>query len=201
MITKYRVTSVYDPDVEYGTLTATDGRVSKFDPSDGDEYGLIEKMAMGRRVEQASDILKTFAFEKIEEPDPQSGDIVKIDPEKQLVFGWAYVTHNKDGVQVVDKSGDFVDDVGEVETAAYDYVLKSRQGDADHTNLKTSDLVESVVFTKEKRERMGIPEGIVPDGWWIGFKIEDRAVWDRVKKGELTSFSVHGKGTRTEVVQ
>lgn len=128
-----------------------------------------------------------------------SGEIVKTDPAQQIVFGWAYVTHDHEGNLNVDKSGDFADDIYDVEKTAYDFVLKSRNGDADHTNVKGSTMVESIIFTPEKIEKMGLPEGSVPLGWWVGFKVEDAAVWDRVVKGELTAFSIHGTGTRAKV--
>lgn len=127
------------------------------------------------------------------------GEIVKTDPEQQIVFGWAYVTHDQQGNVNIDKSGDFIDAVEEIEKSAYDFVLNSRASDADHTNVKGGTLVESIVFTPEKIEKMGLPEGSVPLGWWLGFKIEDTATWERVKKGELTAFSIHGQGTRTKV--
>lgn len=128
-----------------------------------------------------------------------SGDIVKTDSAKQHVFGWAYVTHSADGTVNIDKSGDFIDAVEEIEKSAYDFVLNSRQSDADHTNVKGGNLIESIVFTPEKIEKMGLPEGSVPLGWWLGFHIEDEATWSRVAKGELAAFSIHGQGTRTKV--
>lgn len=140
-----------------------------------------------------------------EDPAPEfhhlgeSSDISKIDEDKRLVYGWAYITHDPSGQVNIDKSGDFVDDVEEIEKAAYDFVLHSRNADADHTNVKGGTLVESIVFTPEKIAKMGLPEGVMPLGWWVGFKIEDDATWDRVKKGELKAFSVHGKGVRQKV--
>lgn len=127
------------------------------------------------------------------------GDIAKIDPDQRLVFGWAYVTHDREGNVVVDKSGDFVDDYNEIEKSAYKFVLKSRQGDVDHTNVAASEMVESMVFTPEKIAKMGIPPGTVPTGWWVGFRINDDAAWDSVKSGERTAFSIHGSGTRKSV--
>lgn len=127
------------------------------------------------------------------------GDIVKTDPDKRIVFGWAYVMQKADGTEVIDKSGDFLDEVEELEKSAYDYVLKSRQSDADHTNVKGGEMVESIVFTPEKIEKMGLPAGSIPLGWWVGYKINDEPTWERVKKGELRAFSIHGSGTRTKV--
>ena len=129
----------------------------------------------------------------------EPGVIQKTDDDQRIVFGWAYVTHRKDGLLNVDKSGEFVDGIEEIEKAAYDFVLRSRQGDADHSTTVTSEMVESIVFTPEKIEKMGLPAGSVPLGWWVGFKIADEPTWQRVKKGELRAFSIGGRGTRKAV--
>ena len=128
-----------------------------------------------------------------------AGEIVKMDAAQQNVFGWAYVTHNENGEVNIDKSGDFVDDPQEIEKGAYDYVLHSRKGDADHTNIQGGTMIESMVFTPEKIEKMGLPAGVLPTGWWLGFHVDDKATWDRVENGELKAFSVHGKGVRKAV--
>ena len=60
-------------------------------------------------------------------------------------------------------------------------------------------LVESVIFTKEKMAAMGIPEGVVPEGWWIGFKVTDDEVWEKVKDGTYPMFSIEGEAVREEV--
>lgn len=136
------------------------------------------------------------------------GEVSKADTEKRIVFGWAYVTHDKDGTQVVDKSGEFVSDPEELEGAAYNFVLNSRVGKDFHGLTKDDDselpgigaefpaaqLVESFVFTKDKREALGIPDGVLPTGWWVGFKIYDEKLWNLYKTGERKMFSVHGKG-------
>lgn len=159
--------------------------------ADGDEPGLDDMINKARMeiTEGDDDTVDLMA----------SGVIQKSDDEQQIVFGWAYVTHDKDGTVNIDKSGDFVDAIEEIEKSAYDFVLNSRASDADHTNVKGGTLVESIVFTPEKIEKMGLPEGAIPLGWWLGFKIEDDTTWQRVKKGELTSFSVHGSGVRSKV--
>jgi len=53
------------------------------------------------------------------------------------------------------------------------------------------------MVTPEKLQKMGLPEGSLPIGWWVGYKISDQDVWEGVKKGKYTQFSVHGKGRRT----
>jgi hypothetical protein len=125
------------------------------------------------------------------------GEIIKADDEQQIVFGWAYVVKDKNGEQVIDKSGDFVDEIEEIEKSAYDYVLKSRASDTHHSNVQSGEMVESIVFTPEKIEKMGLPANSVPLGWWVGYKLGDEA-WATYKNG-ATSFSIHGSGTRTKV--
>ena len=67
---------------------------------------------------------------------------------------------------------------------------------ANSTNGK---LVESVVFTKEKMKAMGIPEGVVPEGWWVAFYIENREVYHKVKSGVYKMFSIEGSAQQLEV--
>ncbi len=127
------------------------------------------------------------------------GRIIKIEEDQQTVFGWAYVTHDQLGELNVDKSGEFVDDPEELEKAAYNFVLKERTGDADHTNVVKSTMVESMVFTPEKIEALGLKPGDLPVGWWTGWKIHDADLWQGVKKGYYTSFSIYGRSLKKVV--
>lgn len=131
-------------------------------------------------------------------------DVSKTDEDKRLAFGWAYITHDKDGNLIVDKSGEYVEDPDELEKAAYDYVVKSRQqGDLHQRSMANEvvpvgSMVESMVFTPEKIEKMGLPAGSLPTGWWVGFKVADDETWGAIKRGERKSFSIHGKAKRKE---
>lgn len=127
-----------------------------------------------------------------------SGIIIKSDEDRRLVFGWAQVVKDKAGKILLDRQGDFIDDTWELEKSAYDYVLNSRDGGVMHVQRGASRLVESMMFTKEKVEKMGIPHGLIPEGWWIGYYVDDDAAWEGIKKGMFTGFSVHGKGLRKE---
>lgn len=127
-------------------------------------------------------------------------EIVKLDTDQRLVFGWASVTHDTNGHLLVDRQGDYIDDPAELEKAVYDYVLKSRDGGEIHLNRGVSTLVESMFFSPDKIEKLGIPAGTLPTGWWLGFKVHDDRVWDEVKKGNYKAFSVGGKGYRTPEV-
>ena len=130
-----------------------------------------------------------------------SGTISKIDDDRRQVFGWASVTEIN-GEPVVDLQNDYVDTY-EVEKAAYDYVLNSRVGGEMHQRVKkdapkqVGTLIESMVLTPEKIEKMGLPDE-TPRGWWIGFKVHDDEVWKAVKSDKYTGFSIHGMGKRIE---
>ena len=69
----------------------------------------------------------------------------------------------------------------ELESAAYQFVELYREGGEMHERGGCAVLVESMVFTKEKQQALGIPDGTLPIGWWIGFKVTDEDVWSKVK--------------------
>ena len=126
--------------------------------------------------------------------------ITKIDDDKRLVFGWASISITADGEQLEDLQHDLIDPE-DLEEAAYEFVLHFRDtGELHNPRLrKKGKLVESCVFTAEKQKAMGIPEGTLPVGWWIGFKIEDDEAWAKVKNGTYKMFSIEGKAKRVPV--
>ena len=125
-------------------------------------------------------------------------EISKVDTEKRQVFGWASVTKSG-GVDVVDLQGDVIP-LEEIEKAAYEFVKKSRVGGKMHQKgdtgpIHVSDMIESFVVTPEKKAAMGLPDE-TPEGWWVGFKVNDDDTWAEAKDGKLAGFSVHGSGRR-----
>ena len=139
-------------------------------------------------------------FEKKYEEAGDAFSIFKTDDDKRLVFGWASISITVDGEQLEDRQKDMIDPE-DLEEAAYEYVLNFRDTGEEHiqTMRKKGKLVESCVFTAEKQKAIGIPEGTLPIGWWIGFKIEDDAAWERVKNGTYRMFSIEGKANRVPV--
>ena len=130
--------------------------------------------------------------------DKRSLYITKMDEDKRLAFGWANVAVTVDGEQTPDRQGDVIDtDV--LEDAAYRFVELYREGGEMHERGNVAVLVESVVFTKEKMWAMGIPTGTVPEGWWVGFRVLDDDVWEKVKTGEYSMFSIGGRAIREEI--
>lgn len=123
--------------------------------------------------------------------------VYKSDDEKRQVFGWASVAVRVDGEVVEDFQEDVID-ICDLEAAVYPYVMEYGDCGEMHRRSHVGKLIESVVFTAEKAAAMGIPEEIVPLGWWVGFYIEDFEVWEKVKSGEYGMFSIEGTGERVE---
>lgn len=125
-------------------------------------------------------------------------EIAKSNDEKMRAFGWANVAIRADGEQIEDWQEDIVD-IDVLEEAAYKYVKLYREGGEMHERGGVAYMIESMVFTKEKTTALGIPEGIVPEGWWIGLQVTDPEVWEKVKNKEYRMFSIEGSAIREEV--
>lgn len=134
-----------------------------------------------------------FAFKTVHK-------IQKIAPERQNVFGWAsvgYLPTRDQYVEYADWQGDVLRRVEDIEDAAYDFTLNSRDQGIDHIGKGgKGSLIESFVSTPEKWKAMGIPGGVLPIAWWTGFHISDPVAWDGVRKGKYRMFSVQGTGRR-----
>ncbi|MCI8771046.1 MAG: hypothetical protein HFH73_07835 [Lachnospiraceae bacterium] len=124
--------------------------------------------------------------------------IMKSDDDKMLAFGWANVSMRVDGELIEDWQGDIIEPE-ELENAAYEYVRLYGDGGEMHERGGVAVLIESVVFTEEKMQAMGIPAGTLPIGWWIGFKVTNEDVWQKVKDGTYPMFSIEGEAERVEV--
>jgi hypothetical protein len=126
--------------------------------------------------------------------------IQKVNTERQNVFGWAsvgYLPDNGRYKEYEDWQGDILKNIEDIEDAAYDFTLNSRDSGTEHIGKGgKGTLIESFVSTPEKWDAMGIPHGVLPVAWWTGFHISDPSAWDGVKKGRYKMFSVQGQGRR-----
>ena len=121
--------------------------------------------------------------------------IVKSVPDQRLAFGWASIA-TKNGLLVVDKQDDMIDPQ-DLEKAAYDFVLYCRNQNDMHQRQNVGRLVESMMFTKEKQDKLRINLGL--EGWWVGFKVDDESVWKAIKDGDRPEFSIGGRAERVEI--
>jgi cation transport regulator ChaB len=125
-------------------------------------------------------------------------EIKKTIDEKRLAFGWAMISRDSSGAEVWDLQNDNVDPE-DLEEFAYKYVKFYRDAGELHINSGMGVMIESVVTTLEKQQVWGIPIGIMPVGWWVGFYVNDDSVWDKVKEGKYKAFSIEGVAERVEV--
>ncbi len=121
--------------------------------------------------------------------------IFKSDDDRREVFGWASVAVRINGEIITDHQNDVLD-IQDLESAAYDFTANSRSAGDMHQKHSVGTLIESVVFTKEKFNAMGIPDGILPEGWWVGFHIFDDETWSKIKNGTYSMFSIEGTAVR-----
>lgn len=120
-------------------------------------------------------------------------NIKKADEEKKQVFGWANVSAEPDGTEIVDRQNDMIE-LEELEKSAYNYVLNFGDSGEEHNKelRQKGKLIESIVFTQEKRKAMEIPENTIPYGGWVGFQINDDDTWEKIKTGKYNMFSIQG---------
>lgn len=62
-------------------------------------------------------------------------------------------------------------------------------------------LVEIICFTAEKRKALGIPDGCVHDGTWVGFYVPDGPAWDGVVSGKYKMLSFGGFQSVKDLVE
>jgi hypothetical protein len=118
--------------------------------------------------------------------------------DQGLVSGWASVAVNADGTLPFDWQGDIIRPEV-LEKAAINFMLNYRESGEMHHGPSRGTVVESIVLTKDKQAALGIPEGVVPEGWFITVKIDDADVFNKVKSGQYKMFSIQGHGNRVPV--
>lgn len=113
-----------------------------------------------------------------------------------LAFGWANVTVDENGEIPEDCQDDMIP-TGVLEAAAYSFALSKGYCNQEHRwDTECGYLIECMMFTKEKMSALGIPEGTIPEGLWVGFYIPDDEIYAKVKSGEYQMFSIEGYGRR-----
>lgn len=122
--------------------------------------------------------------------------VIDTDNPQNLIFGWANVAFTKDGTQVEDHQGHMID-VEDLEHMAYNFVVKYRKSGDMHKSDAFGELVESMVYTPEKLEVLGLTEGSIPFGWWVGFRLPPEEA-SKVRQGQRSMLSIEG-GARLEL--
>jgi hypothetical protein len=116
-------------------------------------------------------------------------EILKINEEQRILYGWASVT-TKGGEPVIDSHNDIIE-TATLERAVTQFMLNLRVAKEMHVGDKIGDVVHSLPLTAEIAKALGIASD--QEGWIVGMKIYDDAVWEKVKSGEYRAFSIGGK--------
>jgi Putative phage serine protease XkdF len=124
-------------------------------------------------------------------------DITKSDADRQIVFGWANVSKDKEGNLIVDSHGDTIEPE-ELENAAYNFTLNfnSEAMGEMHSGDSKGRLIESFMVTPEKLEKMGLAKNALPQAWWVGMHVEDKELFEKVKSGQYRAMSIQGVAQR-----
>lgn len=120
--------------------------------------------------------------------------------DEGLVSGWANVAKKADGTIPVDWQGDVIMPEA-LEKAAINFMLEYRDSGFMHEGASQGTVVESITFTREKQEALGIPAGILPEGWFITVKLHNKELVEMVRSGRYKMFSIQGYGTRRELAE
>ena len=126
-----------------------------------------------------------------EEPVQKSltATFIKADNEQQLVTGIVLEP------ETVDAQGDIIS-AEVIEKAAHSFLAKSRIIGKQHKGKALADVVESYIAPEETK----IGEQVVNKGTWImSVKVHDDNLWEEVKRGEITGFSIGAMGVREQV--
>ena len=118
--------------------------------------------------------------------------------EKGLVSGWANVSKNTDGNYALDWQGGIIE-TSDLEDAAILFMKEYRDSGVNHEGESVGIVVEAIVMTKDKQHAMGIPDGTVPEGWFITVQLLDSDVIEKVKSGEYRMFSIQGTAEREAI--
>lgn len=138
-------------------------------------------------------------LEEDEDSETESGDVelytqfAKVDKEEQMVYG----------VVLEPETFDLQDErvkIAEVRKAAHTYMEKVQKLGVNHEDFKNSKkrfrILESflapVAFT------LG-GQNVTKGSWVFAARVIDKKIWEQVKKGEITGFSLGGKGKRTKL--
>jgi DNA adenine methylase len=132
----------------------------------------------------------------VEQKFNQTVDIFKVDDEKHIVYGKALVPDR------VDSQGDIVSKQ-DIETAAHNFLINIQKAyaelvssGANTTNASQIGLMHKV-FKGVGGFGYVVESYIDPSGSWIlGTMVTDPTIWQMIKDGQITGYSIGGNGTR-----
>lgn len=168
----------------------------------------------GDLIDDIREILAQHETEKADEPEEEAGeedkdedlpDFLKEDTEKRChkSIQAAFVAKAADqqivyGVvsepNTIDLQGDRLSE-SEIRKACHKFMLTSQKIGKEHEGIAKADIIESYIAPVTfKCGGQAVRKG----SWVMAVKIHDPDLWQAVKKGDITGFSIAGTGERSQ---
>lgn len=113
--------------------------------------------------------------------------IVSKSGDQQIVYGVV----SEPGVE--DLQGDILSE-SEIRKACHKFMQTSQRIGKEHSGVAKASIIESYIApTDFKCNGQPVRKG----SWIMAVKVHDKGLWQAVKKGEITGFSIAGTGSRT----
>jgi len=125
-------------------------------------------------------------------------DIQKVDSVKRIVYGRALVPDRVDSQKDIVTKED-------IEETAHNFLINLQKAYVELLNGKQTTKASEIGFMHKVFKGVGgfgyIVESYIDDdgSWVLATKITDDRVWDMVEKGEITGYSVGGRGRRIPI--
>lgn len=120
--------------------------------------------------------------------------INKSDEEQKLVYGVVYEPGNADDTSTHDTHGDFMS-AESIEKAAHGFMKEARNIDKEHDfEAGVGEVVESYIAPTD----FTLGEQEVKKGAWVLVTKASDEVWEAIKKGEYTGYSLAGTAETIE---
>ena len=166
------------------------GKAARKALGDRAEFTLPHPAAIMRRGDSGEVRRKIKAIKALVEKRVASKvievDIAKADEEKRLVYGIVLEPNT------VDLQGDTLT-VDTIESAAHTFLVKSRAVGDMHSGPADAEVVESYLASSDGE--MG-GQQYTAGTWIMAVKVNSNALWELVKSGDYTGFSIGGIGAR-----
>lgn len=151
--------------------------------------GLLER-AISAILEAVTDMEKADMTEDV----TKTADILKVDTERRIVWGWASVCTMK-GETVTDLQGDRIAPA-QMEKMADRFMRSARAAKAMHYGDDVGEVIHSFPMTKELADAFGIQSE--REGWITGTYVKSDEEWDKVRNGTYKGLSIGGRARRKE---
>lgn len=170
-----------------GLFTGIAGLFGKDSPTAGDVHVDVPLGADGKPKKKPKELDLEKSFTK--------ANVVKVDAEHGLVFGFAIVS-KEGGEPYFDTQGDHIDESAMLK-ASLDFMQNSRMAKEMHSGDAAGSVVFAFPLTTDIAKALGIETA--KTGLLIAMKPDD-AMLAKFKSGELSGFSIGGERVTDEDV-